>query len=293
MTEQPGFPDLEGVEHRYVQLPGLRMHVAEAGKGEPLLLLHGFPQHWWGWYKVLPALAQHYRVIAPDLRGAGWTDAPATGYDSEQLVADVVALLDALGLERVRLMAHDWGALVGFLLCLDQPHRVDRYISLAIPHPFVKFNPRLLAAVPRLWFQNVIATPGLGPYLLSKGSQPMARYLFDHYTSDRSAFTPRDRELFVAPFRDPARAHAGSALYRHFIVPLVPRVMTGRYRGTRLSTPTLILYGREDPNMNEAILQGYQDHADDLTIEEVSGASHFIADEKPAVVVERALEFFA
>jgi len=293
MTEQPDFPDLDGVEHRFVDLPGLRTHVAEAGAGEPLLLLHGFPQHWWGWYKVLPALAQHYRVIAPDLRGAGWTEAPPSGYDSEQLVADVVALLDALGLERVRLMAHDWGALVGFLLCLYHPERVERYVSLAIPHPFVKFSPRLLAAVPRLWFQNAIATPGLGPYLLSRGSQPMARYLLDHYTSDRSAFTPRDRELFVAPFRDPARARAGSALYRHFIVPLFPRVMAGRYRGMRLSTPTLILYGSEDPNMNPTILGGYQGHADDLTIEEVSGASHFIADEKPADVIDRALEFFA
>jgi pimeloyl-ACP methyl ester carboxylesterase len=242
---------------------------------------------------VLPALAQHYRVIAPDLRGAGWTDAPATGYDSEQLVADVVALLDALDLERVRLMAHDWGALVGFLLCLYHPQRVKQYISLAIPHPYVKFSPRLLAAVPRLWFQNAIATPGLGPYLLSKGGQPMARYLLDHYTSDRSAFTPRDRELFVAPFRDPARAHAGSALYRHFIVPLIPRVMTGRYRGMRLSTPTLILYGLEDPNMTMVMLDGYQGHADDLTLEEVDGASHFIADEQPAVVIDRALEFFA
>ena len=67
----PEFPQLDGVEHRFLDLPGLRMHVAEAGAGEPLLLLHGFPQHWWGWYKVLPALAQRYRVIAPDLRGAG------------------------------------------------------------------------------------------------------------------------------------------------------------------------------------------------------------------------------
>jgi pimeloyl-ACP methyl ester carboxylesterase len=170
---------------------------------------------------------------------------------------------------------------------------VERYISLAIPHPFVKFNPRLLAAVPRLWFQNAIATPVLGPFLLRRAGQPMARYLLDHYTSDRSAFTPRDRELFVAPFRDRARARAGSALYRNFIVPLFPRVITGRYRKKRLITPTLILYGREDPNMNAAILNGYQGHADDLTLEEVDGASHFIADEKPQIVIDRALEFFA
>ena len=287
------FPHLDGVEHRFVELPGLRMHVAEAGSGEPLLLLHGFPQHWWGWYKVLPALAQRYRVIAPDLRGAGWTDAPADGYAADQLVADVVALLDALELDRVRVMAHDWGALVGFLLCLNHPQRVERYVSLAIPHLFVKFNPRLMAALPRLWFQYAIAAPVVGPFLLGRAGQPMARYLLDHYTSDRSAFTAQDRELFVAPFRDPARAKSGSALYRNFIVPLFPRVMFGRYRSMRLSTPTLILYGSEDPNMTEAILQGYEDHADDLTIEEVDGASHFIADEKPAAVIDRAMKFFA
>jgi pimeloyl-ACP methyl ester carboxylesterase len=286
------FPHLEGVEHRYLELPGLHMHVAEAGRGEPLLLLHGYPQHWWGWYKVLPALAQHYRVICPDLRGAGWTDAPPVGYTPEQLVADVVELLDALELDRVRVMAHDWGALVAFLLCLHHPDRVERFISLAIPHPFVKFHPRLLAAVPRLWFQFAIATPVLGPWLVGKGGQPMARYLLEHYTSDRNVWTARDIELFVAPFREPARARAAGALYRNFIVPLSPRVIAGRYRNMRLRTPTLILLGSEDPNMSAEILDGHQDYADDMTIEEVEGASHFIADEKPDVVIDRALDFF-
>ncbi|MCW2564729.1 MAG: putative hydrolase or acyltransferase of alpha/beta superfamily, partial [Mycobacterium sp.] len=92
----PELPQLDGVEHRFLDLPGLRMHVAEAGSGEPLLLLHGFPQHWWAWRKVIPALAERYRVICPDLRGAGWTDAPADGYTSDQLTADILGLLDAL-----------------------------------------------------------------------------------------------------------------------------------------------------------------------------------------------------
>jgi pimeloyl-ACP methyl ester carboxylesterase len=120
----------------------------------------------------------------------------------------------------------------------------------------------------------------------------MAHYLLDHYTSDRNAFTQRDRELFAVPFRDRDRARAGSALYRHFIVPIFPSVMAGRYRSKRLVTPSLILYGGEDPNMTAEILDGYQSHADDLTIEEVDGASHFIADEKRQVVIDRALAFF-
>lgn len=82
--------------------------------------------------RILPGLAAHYRVICPDLRGAGWTDAPLTGYDREQLLADVVALLDALELDRVCLIAHDWGALLGYELCLSAPHRVRKYVSLGV-----------------------------------------------------------------------------------------------------------------------------------------------------------------
>jgi pimeloyl-ACP methyl ester carboxylesterase len=284
-------PELPGVQHRIVELPGLRMHVAEAGDGDPLVLLHGFPEHWWEWRELIGAFAERYRVICPDLRGAGWTDAPRTGYTAEQLVADVLSLLDELGLESPRIMAHDWGALVGFLLCLDHPDRVKQYVSLAIPHPFVRFHPQLLAALPRLWFQWAIATPVVGPALLRAGSQPLARYLLTHYTSDPGAWSEADVELFMAPFRDPARAYAGSALYRHFIVPTFQRVLRGAYR-RRLQTPTLILYGSEDPNMRPEILGGYEDLADDLVLEPVAGASHFVAEEQPAFVIDRVKRYF-
>ncbi|MFC0453252.1 alpha/beta fold hydrolase [Rhodococcus jostii] len=116
------FPALDGVRHRFLDLPGLRMHVAEAGHGERVVLLHGFLQHWWEWREVVPGLAARYRVIRPDLRGAGWTDAPPTGYTRDQLIADVVALLDTLELDRVGLVAHDWGALLGYA--------VRKYVSV-------------------------------------------------------------------------------------------------------------------------------------------------------------------
>jgi pimeloyl-ACP methyl ester carboxylesterase len=135
--------------------------------------------------------------------------------------------------------------------------------------------------------------PVIGPLLVGRGSQPLARYLLTSYTSDPGAWSDEDVELFLAPFRDPARAKAASALYRDFIVPLFPRVIAGRYRSRRLRTPTLILYGSEDPNMRPEILGGYEDLADDLVLECVDGASHFIADEKPDVVIDRVTQFFA
>jgi pimeloyl-ACP methyl ester carboxylesterase len=290
-TVLPALPQLDGVEHRFVDLPGLRMHVAEAGSGEPVLLLHGFPQHGWEWRRVIPGLAEHYRVIVPDLRGAGWTDAPRTGYTRPQLLTDLVALLDGLELEKVRVIAHDWAAIVGFALCLDRPERVERYISLSLPHPYLRFDPRLLAGFRHLWFQPVIAALGLGPLVLGRGNQPVARYLFSHFANP-TTFSSGDLELFLAPLRDPDRARAGSALYRRLILPEFVRIFSGTYRKTRLRTPTLSLVGTEDPAVRPELLSSAEDYADDLRMVFVDGASHYLVDDQPEVVVEQALSFF-
>jgi pimeloyl-ACP methyl ester carboxylesterase len=291
--EQTRFPDVAGVTHSYVDLPGLRMHVAQAGRGEPVLLLHGFPQHWWEWRDVIPGLAEHHRVICPDLRGAGWTDAPTSGYTRDQLLSDVVALMDALGLERVRVIGHDWGALLGFQLCVAHPDRVQALVVLAVPHPYSRFRPGLLKTLPHAWYQFAIILPVLGPRALGTGRQRLPRYLFRHFASDPSTWSEQDIDVFLAPLRDPAVARAGAALYRGFIQPEAARIFTGSYRRTRLTTPTRVLVGADDPVVRAEFLDGYQPYSDDLTIETVDRASHWIVDERPDVVVERALELFA
>src|SRR3954464_9761059 len=108
---QPSMPHVDGMTHHFTSANGVHVHYAEAGSGPPLVLLHGWPQHWWAWRKVLLALAGTHRVVCPDLRGLGWSDAPPGNYAKEAWAADVVALLDALGLERVDLAGHDWGGL--------------------------------------------------------------------------------------------------------------------------------------------------------------------------------------
>lgn len=291
----PPIPELDGVAHRFIDLPGLRMHVAEAGAGEPLLLLHGFPQHWWAWRKVILPLAGRYRVICPDLRGAGWTSAPPEGYTNDQLLADVVALLDALQIPRAHVMGYDYGALIGYRLCLMHPQRVGRFIAMAVPHPYAEFHPRMLMHFWRLWPMFAIATPGLGPRILRSGRLP--RWLMTSDTSDPSVWTPKDIDLFVSRLGDPARARAGSALYRSFVLAEANRSVAGAYRGTRLRTPTLSLYGsvlyeHADATGRPEILGGYERYADDLTMEHVPDAGYYIPEEQPDRVVARALEFF-
>jgi len=285
-------PTFPGIEHRFVELPdGLRMHVAAAGQGDPVLLLHGFPQHWWEWRDVIPALAENHRVIVPDQRGAGWTDAPETGYDRKQLVADVVALLDALEIDRVHLVSHDWGALVSGLLCFEHPERVRSYMCIAIPHPFIRFDIRALPAFRHLWFQYVVATPGVGPRLLSSGG--LVRRVIRGFSSPRTTWTDDDLDAYVARMREPARARAASSLYRGLILPEIARIARGVYRDQKLTTPTVVLCGADDPVMRPEFLGGYEDNADDLTIEVVPDASHFIPDEQPAAVAKHALELIA
>ena len=289
--DTPALPTLSGVDHAYVDLPGLRMHVAEAGDGDPVLLLHGFPQHWWEWRGIIPRLAPHYRVICPDLRGAGWTDAPAEGYTSEQQRADVLALLDHLGLDRVRLVAHDWSAVVGFQLAIQHPERIQQYVSLSVPHPWFRFPPAMFRGAWRLWFMPVIATPGLGARLLGRGNQPLARYLLKTDVAEH-AFSAEDREAFLAPLRQPERARAGSALYRLLILREMRRIATGAYRESRLAVPTRVLYGPADPAVVREMYGGYEAYTDDLAVEPIEGAAHYLADERPDRVADRILAFF-
>lgn len=292
--DQDGPPRLGGVEHRFIELPSLRMHLAEAGAGDPLLLLHGVPQHWWEWREVIGPLAQHYRVICPDLRGAGWTDAPADGYDRAHLLADVVDLLDHLRIDSVRVISHDWSSLLAYQLCLEHPARVERHLALSIVPPYFDFDARMLIAMFRyLWFNLLVPIPGLGPGMLGRGRQRLARRMLRRSVDGSMAFSDEDLAVFLAPLREPARARAVSALYRRFIQPEAQRILRGKYAGTRLHTPTKVLIGAQDPNMRAELLHGYQRFCDEIDVEYVDGAGHFLADDRSDVVVRTAVEFFS
>lgn len=123
---------------RRIAVNGIELNVVVVGEGPPVLLVHGFPDDHTVWRHQIPALvAAGYKVIAPDTRGCGDSDAPAgvPSYALRFLVGDLIALLDALGIDKVRLVAHDWGAAIGWQLVLRHPERVERYLTLSLGHP--------------------------------------------------------------------------------------------------------------------------------------------------------------
>ncbi len=122
---------------RYVQSNGIRMHIAEAGQGPLVVLLHGFPELWYSWRHQLPALASvGYHVVAPDLRGYGQTDAPPAveSYSLLTMTADVVGLLDAMQVETAALVGHDWGAEIAWRCAQLSPHRIAAVVALSVPY---------------------------------------------------------------------------------------------------------------------------------------------------------------
>lgn len=285
-------PQLPGVSHAFITLStGLRMHIAEAGHPDSptVLLLHGFPQHWWEWRKVIPPLAEHYRVIAPDLRGSGWTDAPAHGYSVDDVLADVLALLDQRGLRRVGLVAHDFSAFVGYRLGFDHPERIAAFLCLG-PHPYLRVKPHMLAGIPQLWFQPVVATPRLGPRALA--TDRLARHLLRGFAATAESMTDEDLASFTTRLHEPGHPEAGSALYRNLILREMGRFMSGTYRKRRLTVPTVALMGGAEAGVRPGMLDVHGNQADDLVGHLVDGAKHYLADDRPDAVAAHALELF-
>lgn len=281
----PPLPDAEGFEHAMVETPGLRTHVASIGQGDPVVMLHCFPGHWWQWHTIAPAIAEKgYRVICPDLRGSGWTEAadPRFGPDSQR--DDVIAVLDALGIRRAHFVCHDMGAISGMQLSYLQPERVRTMVQLAVPPGFMEFSPKLMPAFAHM------------PALLRHRPGRSLRYLF----SPRYVAQPMSDETieaYLRPHRRPEVEQAVRALYRGLVIPVSFRLMSGVYKRMRLHPPTLVVFGREDGPFAEPtarrICRKHAEHADRFELAFVDDAAHFVTDDAPDEIIRLALDWFA
>ena len=210
----PTLPQVAGVEHREVSVRGLRIHVATAGPpdGPPVVLQHGWPQHWYEWRHLIGPLAEAgYRVIAPDFRGFGWSEYPPDeDFRKETLVDDLIALCDVLGHRRISLVGHDWGGWVGWLLCLRRPDLVDRAVLLSAPPPFPpdRIDPAALGRVGRLAYQIPIAAPVPHAAKLA-WFQQMGKVL--------GGRPPDEVEVYAETLMQRSQVRASTLLYRQFL----------------------------------------------------------------------------
>ncbi|WP_269938581.1 alpha/beta fold hydrolase [Arthrobacter sp. HY1533] len=280
----PPLPQAFGFEHLVVESPGLHTHLAVVGEGEPVVLLHGFPQHWWQWHAIAPAIAASgYRVYCPDLRGAGWTVAEDPRVERETRLSDLLAIFDSLHIEHAHIVSHDMGAITAMQLSYDHPERVLTAVELSVPPGFMTFSPRVAAGfrhLPRfIWHRPGASLRGV-----------FSEAYLAHPMPEATA------EAHLAPMRRPEIDGAVRPLTRRMILPEAMRLARGVYRRRRLTVPTLFAFGRLDRPWTEENMgricgnpDRYADHAE---FSYVDDASHFMADDAPAAVAELAVDWF-
>jgi pimeloyl-ACP methyl ester carboxylesterase len=275
------------VRHADIAVPtGVTLHVAEAGDpaAPPLLLVHGWPQHWWAWRGVIPALAASHRVLCPDLRGFGWSGQPDDGdFTKERLADDMLALLDVLGIEQAGWLGHDWGGWAGWLAALRAPERITRLMVVGIIAPWPDRTATALNAW-RSLYQWPLAAPVVGPALVRDGGTAR-RFL-------RGAMSDEEAEVFVEVLQEPERAAASTQLYRQFQLRELPGLLAGRYDDERLQVPVKVLFPRSDGPQHPSQLRGLEAHCDAQVEVEVVEGTHLLLDEQPELVAERAAAWF-
>jgi pimeloyl-ACP methyl ester carboxylesterase len=274
------FPHVEGVEHRFVEAGGVRLHVAEAGTGAPLLLVHGWPQHWYEWRGLVAELAGERRLIMPDLRGFGWSDVPDGPIEPEVFVRDLLALLDALGLGQVDVVGHDWGGFSSLLLSARHPERVRRLVAVSAPSPWLKVTPQLALETWRAWYAALFAAG-----LMQHDDGRLAAWFMR-----REGIPADDVEVFTARLREPARASATTRLYRASLRTVATTARGGSAPEPRSTVPTLLMIGDRDMAVTPKLAAGFEAAGEDLRFEVVPGAGHFICDTHPQLVAASVRE---
>lgn len=275
----PAMPELDGVEHSFHDLPtGVRVHLAAAGPADapPVLAVHGWPQHWWSWREVIRELGGEFRLLCPDLRGLGWSDPPDDDdFRKQRLADDQIALLDVLGLDRVRLVGHDWGGWTALLAALSAPERVSSLLALSIGHPWTPPSVVLRHGW-LLSYQLPLAAPFAGEQVIRDGRYP--RGMLRNGRRDGRRWTLEEEDAYVEVLRQPAVAHASSKLYRDFLVRDVPG--TRAFARRAFEMPARLVIGSREPF--RAFASGFRGD-----IDVIDGAGHFLPEEAPQAVAER------
>ncbi|OBG60594.1 epoxide hydrolase [Mycobacterium sp. E1715] len=287
-------PALDGVEHRYVELGGgVTIHVADAGpaEGPAVMLVHGFPQNWWEWHNLIgPLAADGYRVLCPDLRGAGWSSAPRTSYTKTEMADDLAAVLDRLGVATVKLVAHDWGGPAAFIMMLRHPEKVSGFFGVNTVAPWVKRDLRAARNFWRLWYQIPISLPVVGPRMIGNLNSRASRVL-GSWVGGGYALPEDDLRIYAECMRQPGHAEAGSRWYRSFQTGEMLRWMRGEFDDARVEVPVRWLTGTQDPVITPDLTDGYADHISDFKVELVDGVGHWIIDQRPELVLDRVRTF--
>jgi pimeloyl-ACP methyl ester carboxylesterase len=282
-----GFAD--AFTSRYVDTGDLRQHVVTGGDGPPLLLVHGWPQTWYAWRLVMPALARDFSVVAPDQRGCGLSGKPPGGYDTGTLARDLVALMNALGHQRFAVAGHDTGMWISYALAADHPDRIDRLAVAEAAMPGVSPSPPLFgpaAANDRLWHFAFNRLAEVNDQLAAGREEVYFGFQFAKAAKELPGYAVKHYIDTLA--NEPGALHGSFAAYRD----LDATIAQNEQRKTRrLTLPVLAVGGAE--GIGEGAATTMKLAADDVHSVVIPGSGHYCLEEAPGEVLAALTAFLA
>ena len=275
--------------HHMASVNGTQIHYVIGGHGDPIVLLHGWPETWYSWHLVMPALAKNYTVIAPDLPGLGDSSKPLTGYDGKTVAAIMRQLVTQLGFKSIFLVGHDIGTQVAYSYAAEHPTEVKKLVVMELTIP--GFVP---AGRMPLWWAIFHQTPDV-PEALVQGKEMMyLSWFFHNLTFNPAAITQTDINEYVSHYSAPGGMRAGFEYYRAFPQDAIQNM---NYSKAKLTMPVLAIGGGYIPTFGgnitmPTVIYGMKILAQNVQGITVPNSGHYIPEEQPRFLVDQLFKFF-
>jgi pimeloyl-ACP methyl ester carboxylesterase len=276
--------------HRTAEVNGVRLHYVIGGKGEPVVLLHGWPKTWYKWRKVMPALAERYTVIAPDLPGLGDSSPSRTGYDKRATQETIYQLVNQLDFQQINLVGHDIGGMVAYAYAATHPEGVRKLVLTEFWLPGFGLEEGMDVAKGGSWHFGFHMAPSI-PEMLTAGKEREYLTAMGAFKpqSNSNAFSEADIQEYLRTYTVASKMHAGFEYYRTL---LDDGKQNRELAKTKLKMPVLTLVGSEGV-VGDRLRQGIQAVAENVQNGEIERSGHWLAEEQPEALTQRLLTFFA
>jgi haloacetate dehalogenase len=293
MADGPVRPGLPGFRSDHVDLDDVRLHYVIGGEGPTVVLLHGWAQSWWAWQRLMPALAQRFRVVAPDLRGVGGSSVPAGGFDKRTMARDIYGLAEQLGTPEISVVGHDIGGMVAYAYAAQFPEavRAAALASVLVPEPSWRELPLLPGGPVWPWWWAFHSVDRIADKLIGDNLEYYLNVFFDFQypglNQDTWSITAADRERFVAAYAGPGSLGAGLGWFRAFGQDIDDNQ---NWLAAQLDVPWLAL---GDPRVIAGMAEQGRRISSNSRAVEISPSGHWVLQQQPGQVVDTLLPFLA
>lgn len=277
------------IKHHYFKTRDVRLHYVKAGSGFPLVLLHGWPQSWYSWHKLIPTLSQKYSIIAPDLRGLGDSSRPLTGYDKANIAEDIRRLVhEHLNINEYFLMAHDWGGPVAFVLASENPKHVKKLVMLdtAVPGD----GSGTFSQNGKRWHHAFHQTADLPELLVAGREEIYFGWFYKNYAYQSNAISHDDQLEYLRTYKKPGTLRSGFAYYRALDDDVRHNEKIIQKNG-KLTMPVLALGGGSAFGRGIETFESLQRVSKQVSGGVINDCGHWMQEEKPEEILDHVLPF--